>query len=230
MMQYTIFAAYHLILETSFFEDQRSISLDTHIIKEQSLNILNSDMEKPDSEKVKENSSNGNDSTLGNLHDDEIERGGFSPQEKHHSLFLSPSFLIKYVSTSIKKSFEDTFPLQTSSFEPVSSYLGFEEENKQASYHENDHAIQYISPDNESIISSKNIDVENIHHVCNVVDTPQKKNIDVVLDVQSILVLFSKRNILKNIACEERNLIRIKYYGNFDTTLGRFLQDILQVA
>ncbi|KAL2933788.1 1-phosphatidylinositol-3-phosphate 5-kinase FAB1B [Bienertia sinuspersici] len=44
---------------------------------------------------------------------------------------------------------------------------------------------------------------------------------------QSILVSLSSRCVWKGTVCERSHLFRIKYYGNFDKPLGRFLQDHL---
>ncbi|XVE70780.1 hypothetical protein DITRI_Ditri10aG0098300 [Diplodiscus trichospermus] len=46
-------------------------------------------------------------------------------------------------------------------------------------------------------------------------------------DHQSILVSLSTRCVWKGTVCERSHLFRIKYYGNFDKPLGRFLQDHL---
>uniref|UniRef100_A0A453DLQ6 1-phosphatidylinositol-3-phosphate 5-kinase n=1 Tax=Aegilops tauschii subsp. strangulata TaxID=200361 RepID=A0A453DLQ6_AEGTS len=51
---------------------------------------------------------------------------------------------------------------------------------------------------------------------------------DDVLDSQSILILMSSQCIAKQVICEQSHLSRINYYGNFDVSLGRYLQDILQ--
>lgn len=44
---------------------------------------------------------------------------------------------------------------------------------------------------------------------------------------QSILVSLSSRCVWKGTVCERSHLFRIKYYGNFDKPLGRFLRDNL---
>ncbi|KAL6859399.1 hypothetical protein ACP4OV_017658 [Aristida adscensionis] len=46
-------------------------------------------------------------------------------------------------------------------------------------------------------------------------------------DNQSILVSLSSRCVWKETLCERPHLLRIKYYGNFDKPLGRFLRDQL---
>ena len=52
--------------------------------------------------------------------------------------------------------------------------------------------------------------------------------VDAVLESQSILILLSSQCITKQVICEQSHLSRIKYYGDFDVSLGRYLQDILQ--
>jgi 1-phosphatidylinositol-3-phosphate 5-kinase len=49
----------------------------------------------------------------------------------------------------------------------------------------------------------------------------------VASDHQSILVSWSTRCVWKGTICERSQLLRIKYYGNFDKPLGRFLRDYL---
>ena len=44
---------------------------------------------------------------------------------------------------------------------------------------------------------------------------------------QSILVSFSSHCVLKGIVCERSRLLRIKFYGCFDKPLGRYLRDDL---
>ncbi|KAL3528544.1 hypothetical protein ACH5RR_007866 [Cinchona calisaya] len=46
-------------------------------------------------------------------------------------------------------------------------------------------------------------------------------------DHQSILVALLSKCVWKGTVCEMSHLFRIKYYGNFDKPLGRFLQDCL---
>lgn len=44
---------------------------------------------------------------------------------------------------------------------------------------------------------------------------------------QSILVSFSSRCVVKGTVCERSRLLRIKFYGSFDKPLGRYLRDDL---
>ncbi|OEL36828.1 1-phosphatidylinositol-3-phosphate 5-kinase FAB1B [Dichanthelium oligosanthes] len=58
-------------------------------------------------------------------------------------------------------------------------------------------------------------------------DITSNKDEVVASDHQSILVSLSTRCVWKGTICERSQLLRIKYYGNFDKPLGRFLRDYL---
>nr|CAB3470546.1 unnamed protein product [Digitaria exilis] len=58
-------------------------------------------------------------------------------------------------------------------------------------------------------------------------DGTSSKDEIVASDHQSILVSLSTRCVWKGTICERSQLLRIKYYGNFDKPLGRFLRDYL---
>ncbi|KAK8966647.1 1-phosphatidylinositol-3-phosphate 5-kinase FAB1A [Platanthera guangdongensis] len=61
----------------------------------------------------------------------------------------------------------------------------------------------------------------------NEVKLQNKGDVWSLLDSESILVLISSQCITKQVACVESHLSRINYYGDFDVSLGRYLQDIL---
>lgn len=58
-------------------------------------------------------------------------------------------------------------------------------------------------------------------------DSMSNKDEVMASDHQSILVSLSTRCVWKGTICERSQLLRIKYYGNFDKPLGRFLRDYL---
>jgi len=47
------------------------------------------------------------------------------------------------------------------------------------------------------------------------------------LNTQDILISMSSQHIRNQAVCEQSHLSRITYYGYFDTSLGRYLQDTL---
>ncbi|KAK1311067.1 1-phosphatidylinositol-3-phosphate 5-kinase FAB1B [Acorus calamus] len=59
------------------------------------------------------------------------------------------------------------------------------------------------------------------------VQMPQVDSSGSVLDPQGILVLLSRRNEKSGAVCEQSHLSRIQFYRNFDVSLGRFLHDNL---
>ncbi|KAG1366384.1 1-phosphatidylinositol-3-phosphate 5-kinase FAB1A [Cocos nucifera] len=58
-------------------------------------------------------------------------------------------------------------------------------------------------------------------------NTSIKEELPPCSDHQSILVSLSTRCVWKGTVCERSHLFRIKYYGNFDKPLGRYLRDHL---
>ncbi|KAF8411835.1 hypothetical protein HHK36_004394 [Tetracentron sinense] len=80
----------------------------------------------------------------------------------------------------------------------------------------------------ESLSSRYEVPLETCKSDANSDDQIQyKDDISAVLDAHSILVLMSSQNILSGTVCEHNHFSRIKYYRNFDIPLGRFLQDNL---
>uniref|UniRef100_A0A1J3EYC0 1-phosphatidylinositol-3-phosphate 5-kinase n=1 Tax=Noccaea caerulescens TaxID=107243 RepID=A0A1J3EYC0_NOCCA len=59
------------------------------------------------------------------------------------------------------------------------------------------------------------------------VDSSKGDFLPTASDHQSILVSLSTRCVWKGSVCERAHLLRIKYYGSFDKPLGRFLRDNL---
>ncbi|URE26758.1 Phosphatidylinositol-4-phosphate 5-Kinase [Musa troglodytarum] len=62
---------------------------------------------------------------------------------------------------------------------------------------------------------------------CSTVESKPQDDMESVLNSQSIIVLLSKQCTIKGVICRQSHLSRIKYYGHFDISIGRFLRDIL---
>ncbi|KAF6158410.1 hypothetical protein GIB67_019449 [Kingdonia uniflora] len=112
---------------------------------------------------------------------------------------LHPGQLFSSLSTSLKKIIRDTSALAT--------YFGFMES-------EPDSRNPVVCP---RIASFEEIDI---------VDSVELRCGESV-DAQSILFLMSSRSVVKGTTCEKSHLFRIKYYRNFDMSLGQFLRDKL---
>ncbi|XP_008783363.1 1-phosphatidylinositol-3-phosphate 5-kinase FAB1A isoform X2 [Phoenix dactylifera] len=159
------------------------------------------------------------------------------------SALLKPGQVLSSVSVSVKKCLGESFQSHTS--ESDSSFFGFNEKMLDvpisSSLEMLDHdkeataTINQEKPDDRNINNAKPGLVSDISEYiercsCDVSDKVEMQNkddIQSVLDPQSILVLLSSQCITKQAVCEQSHLSRIKYYGNFDISLGRFLQDVL---
>ncbi|KAJ0960018.1 hypothetical protein J5N97_000212 [Dioscorea zingiberensis] len=273
VIHYTVFAAYHLILETSFFADQRAFFSDLHVAEVNnalSENLVDSggygvnpDLSTCNLEGSTELISHldgkspllpGLDSGFDITRNYLKHRDVFSKPNSHEVLqadSISPLLsgqLLSSVSGSLRRYLGDSFPPLTS--DSVLPYFGFKEEvnhhsvdilplspSPQTLGHEikANGKISHLKSDDEVDKSEKTGCSSDSGRPIgnstsgegNKVDVQNRDDIESVLDPQSILVLLSSQCISKRTVCEQSHLSRIKYYGNFDVSLGRFLQDIL---
>lgn len=269
-LHYTVFAAYHLKIETSFFADQKTFFSGMYSLREN--NLISAD------EMV--TSVNYDDSLNSNClaHKDSFacappanvldipisdcsmmkSINGDQPNSSEcaeGSLTLLGSSIESFGDNIINKNDSDnsdillgeSLPALTS--ESISSYFGLKENE-----HDNDDSSAVFCPLVETFDYMKHLnkkDQENpdsdfhndgkaghfsdltqiteiqIDENTKDVNLQNKNDIESTLDPESILVLTSRQCIPKQFACEESRLSRIKYYGNFDVSLGRYLQDVL---
>lgn len=299
VVHYSVFAAHHLILETSFFADQRTFFYDMPAVKElngssrnesvtlvidsipishnrdsaitgisslQALDIPISDVsiERPADDALKVISDHevvgsfivpGSAPPITFVGDNTACRDLFGEPDGHENGLSYSSVqtvahgqLLSSVSASIRRFLGDNIPPLTAN--SISSYFGF---NDKMSNSENtgllispqpgtfDHGKAESAKINEEV-SDDGIDtceragVESDRNdttdLCSeksitTVQIEGKDDIESALDPQSILILMSSYCIPKQTVCEPTHLSRIKYYGNFDVSLGRYLQDIL---
>lgn len=295
VVQYTVFAAYRLILETSFFADQRAFSSDMCAVRGADCSLT--DISVPLNSCNAAGSSDtcmfdGSDAVLGTsisnasqvktAHKEissfshpgfkgSSELSVFSPDvdcnENHlshgdlscnrcnndktlldssiPSLLSSPS--MSTFSTSLRKFVGHS--CQPPISEKVSMYLGFNEEELDIS----SIGVLPVSPPTETldhdIEETSGIILEKAHdgisngekaepkcnelvkkhdtNFSNKFEMQIKDDSESISDSESILVLLSSQCISKDVVCEQSHLSRIKYYGNFDVSLGRFLEEII---
>ncbi|KAL4281655.1 hypothetical protein GQ457_03G031520 [Hibiscus cannabinus] len=151
------------------------------------------------------------------------------------------------ISASLKKVIGNDFPLaSTDPYRPLSTYFGL---------NEGEPKLKEAVPKMTSLEVPEQIDVKSKcgHDEENSLDDGQlqsfpasseaplelntnidtneekmkNKNINTMLDSQSILVLMSSRNVLKGTMCEQSHFSHIMFYRNFDVPLGKFLRDNL---
>uniref|UniRef100_A0A1D1XL58 1-phosphatidylinositol-3-phosphate 5-kinase n=2 Tax=Anthurium amnicola TaxID=1678845 RepID=A0A1D1XL58_9ARAE len=275
VVHYTVFAAYHLIMETSFFADQRAIFSNIHNSeKHPSVKELSA-IDIPISDGSLEKSSNGVDSfnskerstgsftgfdsncishengiALKDLSDGNISIGENIQQEKLHvgsASSLLPGQFMSSPSAS-GRTVGDRLALGSSAYyESDSSDLSFKVKEPDGRSVEALHTstspgtphcelevmerdrgnLDDVLPVHKKIEQESHFGEHQNAAAGSKPQLPDKDDIENVLDPQSILVLLSSQCKSKRTVCEESHLSRIKYYGNFDMSLGRFLQDVL---
>ncbi|CAO2169881.1 unnamed protein product [Urochloa humidicola] len=297
VMHFTVFAAYHLILETSFFEDQRVFLNDKNMPKENSVSS------------VEGLSTSAFDlAALGGAipsfpsHDDspalrlfhatsnsyvDVNKTSRSPRNVELPSSItsssgndlqegvnirydsSPSTNSERIASAVpgplRKLFADNLCHQNI-YLPVTSLQETNDKHKEVSVQSSQQTLSngFHRPKvEESVVSSENgestngtqkqeiteaimqtgscvsdksaespVMAENGAHSGTTIIIKEKDvdddQADEALDSHSILILMSSQCTEKQIICEQSHLTRIKYYGNFDVSLGRYLQDILQ--
>ncbi|XP_039122566.1 LOW QUALITY PROTEIN: putative 1-phosphatidylinositol-3-phosphate 5-kinase FAB1D [Dioscorea cayenensis subsp. rotundata] len=295
VIHYTVFAAYHLILETSFFADQRAFFSDLNVEVNKSLSdnqnsggyavepysspsdieasagsIAPPVLEIQVTDGSPESFLSEGEHLISNLDAKNPSLPGFGPgfdttqNLKDRDVFFKPNSgevqqmdafgqhlsgrLLSSVSGSLRRYLGGGFPPLTS--DSVLPYIGFKDEvnhqsidimpvspSPQTLSHEikaNGKISQLKSDDEVDKSEKMGFSSDSIRPFGNCmsgegnkVGVQNRDDIESVLDPQSILVLLSSQCISKRTVCEQSHLSRIKYYGNFDVSLGRFLQDIL---
>lgn len=265
VVQYGIFAAYHLALETSFLADEGASLPDLPVNTPITVAL-------PD----KPSKIDRSISTIPGFTIPENEKtpGPQTIGEPHRSVSVPSSELIKLASSSIPgneyaKTPDTSAPMSPQHTEPLASYSteGFQHSSL------NDHSSWlaseetgfeefFWSPEAKSIDAERSTltgdgassdfgdsnvkmlqdDFFNSDHNGSVSLPPSFELGEQILeeqpplkedfqpapsDHQSILVSLSSRCVWKGTVCERSHLFRIKYYGNFDKPLGRFLRDHL---
>jgi 1-phosphatidylinositol-3-phosphate 5-kinase len=184
MLHYTVFAAYHLIIETSFFEDQRVFLNDKIAPKVE-----------PSSVPHLPNLSNG--------HTQYNPR----PSQNAKELPLLPGFY--HVNGSSNMDLYDTSADTAVELSPQEKPTDTDKEVVTCKVCEKVGSVdsaEYGGHDNGGSVNKGKVDGN---------------------DSETILVLTTSQCITKQSMCEQSRYNRIKYYGNCDISLGRYLQNLL---
>ncbi|XP_066330548.1 putative 1-phosphatidylinositol-3-phosphate 5-kinase FAB1D isoform X2 [Miscanthus floridulus] len=289
VMHFTVFAAYHLILETSFFEDQRVFLNDKSTPKETSVTATEgtsptaydvaalsgaipsfpshddspalrlfhatsnsyADVNKPlTSPRNVDAFSSVSSSSANDLEQgarlNTTERLTLPVQGPLRKLFADMLHQNIYLPvTSLQEANDNRKEVRAESGqETVSNGFHRPKIEESAVSIENGESIndaqkqeitQAIMPSSSSV-SGKNgespVMEDNGAHSTTSIVIKEKyvddDQTDDALDSHSILILMSSQCTEKQVICEQSHLTRIKYYGSFDVSLGRYLQDILQ--
>uniref|UniRef100_A0A0E0LQD7 1-phosphatidylinositol-3-phosphate 5-kinase n=1 Tax=Oryza punctata TaxID=4537 RepID=A0A0E0LQD7_ORYPU len=294
VMHYTVFAAYHLILETSFFEDQRIFLNDQNASRENSVTAMAgpsangydtsvlcasdfpsrddspalrlyhttsngyADVKKSLSSPTKVDALSSITNNSLNVREDASIRYDSKPPLHSQRLPSSvPGSLRKYVGmlshqniylpvTSLQETSANQIEGEVEPGKEIVSngfHVGSKVEEPAVSTanvdrsqdHQRQERIQDIMPTNSTHDKPEGspvmVEDGEQHSTTDIISkekTTNEDQADDALDTHSILILMSSQCITKQIICEQSHLSRIKYYGNFDVSLGRYLQDILQ--
>ncbi|XP_062098317.1 putative 1-phosphatidylinositol-3-phosphate 5-kinase FAB1D isoform X2 [Humulus lupulus] len=258
-----VIMAYHLILETSFLVDQRAMFFTlssagvAKFMMTEEPNVLSRDQEstsldtdacspclEASAESESHNipiSSGFND---GDFYNSNTELDGNSLLYEPYSPAMLSGF--SSISASLKKVVGENFPHASSSYQSLSSYLGFpgresndqftesvpdltcpkgfdhyEAEDKSSSDEEKSLNVEHSDSSNESSEATQELKNDGDYG-----EVQTKDGINGMCS-QSILVLMSKRNALRGTVCEQSHFSHIMFYKNFDVPLGQFLLDNL---
>ncbi|KAL6659599.1 hypothetical protein ACP70R_003639 [Stipagrostis hirtigluma subsp. patula] len=295
VMHFTVFAAYHLILETSFFEDQRVFLNDRNVSNKNSVtasaeaariayevSALNgaipgfpSHSDSP-ALRIHHATSNGYidvnkilssprnvdaTSSIASSSPNELGEGANlryeskpphnaerltlpvpGPSRKFMDMLRRQNIYLPVTSLQEKNDNQIEGKVELSQETASNGHVGLNVEESEVSSEnvectndlqkqETSHEIMPSASTRDENEESK-VAVENGEHCSTSIIAKEKfvdeDQADDALDLHSILILMSSQCITKQLICEQSHLSRIKYYGDFDVSLGRYLQDILQ--
>ncbi|KAL1806966.1 hypothetical protein ACET3Z_030034 [Daucus carota] len=222
VVQYAVFAAYHLSLETSFLADEgaslpkptlgSSISLLERTSVDSTISVIPTSVVPTSYSEVANITSFNDESTGLNLELEESE----SVLEPLNPQFISSPNSVEYrlgSSDVIDDHLTATAALEEYRLGVVDTYerRNLDEENTQITSGHMQLQDLYCQKKLDEVLA---IDASSEYHSAG--DSHQ-----------SILVSFSSRCVLNGTVCERSRLLRIKFYGCFDKPLGRYLQDDL---
>ncbi|KAK1551915.1 hypothetical protein Q3G72_007192 [Acer saccharum] len=234
VVQYAIFAAYHLSLETSFLADEgatlpkirsnNTAAIPERTMADNAISVIRNSHSALNCQAVAD--AYNQDDGLVSLN---LERGGLesftehldpsytsSPASIDHRFGeapclacnddLEPDVGVNLHSLSRCKNLKES---TVHSFDARDLSLPELQESmgQEARQPGEMHELSKFERDNEDEVSTEYFSAADTH--------------------QSILVSFSSRCVLKGTVCERSRLLRIKFYGSFDKPLGRYLRDDL---
>ncbi|XP_044488390.1 putative 1-phosphatidylinositol-3-phosphate 5-kinase FAB1C [Mangifera indica] len=226
VVQYAVFAAYHLSLETSFLADEgatlpktrlnHSRTIPERIIADNSISLI------PNCQAVADFCTQDDGSVNLNL-----ARGGLKSLSEH--------FDPKYICSSV--SMDHRFDDATSRNDDLEPDVGLNLQSlnqcndlKESSVCSVD-ASNLTQPELQDIMGREERQHGEIPELTKFnrvnEDEPSGEYFSAADTHQSILVSFSSHCVRKRTVCERSRLLRIKFYGSFDKPLGRYLRDDL---
>ncbi|XP_027333448.1 1-phosphatidylinositol-3-phosphate 5-kinase FAB1A isoform X2 [Abrus precatorius] len=255
VVQYGVFAAYHLALETSFLADEGASPLEfpltspiTVALPDKPSSIVRSISTIPgfsvlsarehqgakpfkevpksnDSHKVERTPSSCSVSTERSLGGNSIHMLELSGNVTQSARDMPSSHCNSFLSSTVSK--EDDERRETMLHDDLlsNSFGAFEPSRQDDDNHIRAAALSANQGANPEILYLKHDNNYNNDH--DDIIHSKEDFLPSTSDHQSILVFLSTRCVWKGTVCERSHLVRIKYYGSSDKPLGRFLRDQL---
>lgn len=223
VVQYAVFAAYHLSLETSFLADEGATL--PKMTPRHSISVTPDSLALSNSKAVADASAQDDD-VLGLIPEIEGSESLSGHLDPGHYFPLSNGSVDFEVGNTFSDPYNDDLAshefLDTSSYQykDIKALSAHSSETKSISQPELQETLPHVRSQHEDIhelTSSERIDQNE----------PSSEYFSAADTHQSILVSFSSHCVLKGTVCERSRLLRIKFYGCFDKPLGRYLRDDL---
>lgn len=249
VVQYAVFAAYHLSLETSFLADEGAslpkippkspiVTLDNPVNAYSGISMIPDQVMPTSCPKIEYDRVSTGDK-LGNLHSVSListqNEGslliGSGPKDRESSSeHYDPGPVSAIFPASVVSDLRPASSAQATA--DMALYGGLRSDPSMLSVDVSAHAETVIleSPVEEGAVGNfmqpavTHEQTEAHKFDANEVSSEYFSAAD---NHQSILVSLSSRCVLKGTVCERSQLFRIKFYGSFDKPLGRFLRDNL---
>uniref|UniRef100_K3ZPZ0 1-phosphatidylinositol-3-phosphate 5-kinase n=1 Tax=Setaria italica TaxID=4555 RepID=K3ZPZ0_SETIT len=222
VLHFTVFAAYHLILETSFFADQKLFTADKPTSGKEKCFKTNPCLRGPCYDSLK-----NSDTMKHPICDDQYaNQEKFIHTEKSIVLHLHDSKTMTSEDPAGEKHI-DSKGIQSYSSLPVSDHLtNFMQETSSSDYAESNTCDGFDGSkftDTSKEVQKEQSSGKKIEETADGICAES----GAALNTQDILISMSSQHIRNQSVCEQSHLSRITYYGYFDTSLGRYLQDTL---
>ncbi|GKV42909.1 hypothetical protein SLEP1_g50267 [Rubroshorea leprosula] len=233
VVQYAVFAAYHLSLETSFLADEGATlpkmklkhSIEEGITADSAIIDFPSSISAGVSETIADMPAR-NEVSL-SLNPDHGEPDLFSEHHDQNNLFSTPGPMNSRVDNVLSDACIDNLAPSLGS-ELYSLEVGKDLKEPSLLLHDLRGVLQ---PELEETVPEEERHVGEIHElsksemICG--DEISSEYFSATDTHQSILVSYSSHCVVKETVCERSRLLRIKFYGCFDKPLGRYLRDDL---
>ncbi|XP_062227368.1 1-phosphatidylinositol-3-phosphate 5-kinase FAB1A-like [Phragmites australis] len=225
VLQFTVFAAYHLILETSFFADQKLFMTDG--ITKGKENCFETDRQLPASYYDSSKNSDTMKHNISTCDGQYANQEDFVHTENTMSLHLHDSN-IKTSRDPADGELVDIKAIQSYSSLPVLDPSTNSIRNISSSDCPKSTTCDGFDGSTFTATSKKVTRKEECGEDCQeIVNDGMCTETGPALNTQNILISMSSQHIRNQAVCEQSHLSRITYYGYFDTSLGRYLQDTL---